>query len=198
MGNGDYNITSGGYYWRGKNNFVVFAKYKLKSNLFYSAFEFRNCIERILIEYFILLKINNVPKNISKLYRAKDIGSMILEIEPNFYKKLNFMNIYLEAINVPNRISIPNLQILNTHYGLLGNYLHSLKEPNETVNSEKWWQSFYKDVSETEKYLYSILSDNFGAFNLNERGLKLFEKWNDGCLSKKDVIKEIHNNTGKE
>lgn len=101
------------------------------------------------------------------------------------------MNINLEALNAGIQVSIPDLQILNIHYGKLGNQLHSIKEPDDTVNSEEWWESFFINVQESEKYLYSVLSENFGSFKLNERGLEIFERWEKGQLSNKEVISEL-------
>ena len=197
MKTNEYDITTGGYYWRGKENLVAVEKLRTKPNLFYAGWEFRCCIERILFEHLALLKVEGLSKSFEKLYRAKDIRREILEMEPEFYEKLKFMNIFFEALSMPDRVFIPDLDILNSIYGKLGSYLHSQKRPEDTVNDDGWWESFLSVVKETDEYINSITGHGFGSFELNERGLEIFKQWQNGEISKNDVIRIVKKDIGQ-
>ncbi len=184
----EYDITSGGYYWRGRQNLEAYRDMGAKPNLFYSAFEFRCCIERILKEYLLLVHTVEIPRSLYKMYRAKELGATILEVEPFFFEKLEYIDIMFEAIGVPNRVFVPDLALLNRLYGRLGNYLHAQNEPEETVNIDQWWQEFMQIVEETEAYIRTIQGHDFGSIELNDRGLEIFNKWQGGEITREQAL----------
>ena len=186
-----YNIRPSGYFWRGKEQIELFDSDKDESHLFYAALEFRICIERFLFETLVLLKIEGLSKKFEKLYRAKELARTIHKIEPDFVDKLKFMNVFLEALGLGNRIFIIDLNYLNRLYGRLGGYLHALKDPDLTTLSEDWWGDFNNDLRETEEYLESGIGYDIGSFDLNEQGLDLFKKWKNEKLSKEATIEII-------
>ncbi|MBA7653641.1 hypothetical protein ES703_61498 [subsurface metagenome] len=191
MNNQEYDVTFGGYYWRGKQNFEAYSKLGAKTNLFYSALEYRSCIERLLFEHLALLNLSDLPKKFLKLYRAKDLRYAILDIEPEFLRKLEYINIMFEAIGVSNRVFIPDLDNLNGFYGRLGDYLHALKEPGETVDRNEWWDGFLKIIEQVDTYLQGVSGHDFGSFKLNDRGLETFEQWKNGKLSNSELVHKI-------
>lgn len=186
-----YKILPSDYYWRGKEKYKEFEKLGNKDLLFYSALEYRNCIERILFDQLYLLKINDLPKKFEKLYRVKDLSATIIDIEPEFFKKLEFINIYLEVLGIPSYIFIPDLNYLNQIYGKLGNFLHSLKDPEKTVKIEEWWDNFISVLKEADEYIVKIIGGFMGSFDLNINGLSLFNKWKQREISDSELKVQI-------
>jgi len=186
-----YNITSGGHFHRGSANLELFNKSNVAPLLLYSALEFRCCIERILIEYLGLMHIEDVPKHIEKIYRVKELKNEILSIEPSFIKKLEFANIFFEALNLPYRVSILNLDKLNEYYGKIGQYVHSNKYPEKTSENSEWWSSFIELLDEIHSHLKSILTNSLADLNFNEYGWKVFDSFDSGKFSKEELIAKI-------
>lgn len=186
-----YNILPSDYYWRGKESYEEYEKTGKKELLFYSALEYRNCIERILFDQLALLKINDLPNKFLKLYRVKELSVNILEIEPDFLKKLEFINIHLEVLGIPKYIFIPDLNYLNQIYGRLGNYLHLLKDPEKTIKIDKWWADFISVLNESEDYIVKIISGFIGSFDLSSKGFSLFSKWNQNEISDSELKEQI-------
>jgi len=95
-----YGIRPSDYFWRGRELYKEYRKNGNKSRIIYAALEYRICIERYLFEVLVLLKIKDIPKKYEKLYRAKDLSSTIFKIEPDLIKKLEFTNIFFEALGM--------------------------------------------------------------------------------------------------
>lgn len=186
-----YDITSGGHFQRGLANLELFQKANIAPLLFYTALEFRCCIERLLIEYLGLMHIEDIPKRIEKIYRVKELKNEILSIEPRFIKKLEFINIYFEAHNLPYRTSILDLDLLNKFYGKIGQYVHSNKYPEKTSENSEWWSSFLELLDKIQKHLFSILNNSFADFNFNQYGWETFDSFDSGEFSKEELIKKI-------
>ncbi len=192
-----YDITSGGHFQRGLANLELFQKANIAPLLFYTALEFRCCIERLLIEYLGLMYIEDIPKRIEKIYRVKELKNEILSIEPRFIKKLEFINIYFEALNLPYRTSILDLDLLNEFYGKVGQYVHSNKYPEKTSENSEWWSSFLELLDQIQKHLYSILNNSLADFNFNQYGWEIFESFDSGEFSKDELIEKIKADTNK-
>jgi len=186
-----YDITSGGHFHRGIANLELFQKTNVAPLLFYTALEFRCCIERILIEYLGLMHIEDIPIRIEKIYRVKELKNEILSIEPSFIKKLKFINIFFEALNLPYRVSILNLDKLNEYYGKIGQYVHSNKYLEKTSENSEWWSSFLDQLKEIQNYLHSILNNSLADFNFNKYGWETFDSFDSGEFSKEKLIKKI-------
>lgn len=184
-----YEITAAAYFRRASANLSAF--HGDPAILFYSALEFRYCIERLLFEYMILIKLNNIQKSMEKLYLARDLKNKILEIEPEFVEKLEFINFYLSALDISEKVFIPDLGILNKYYGRLGNYLHLQKRPEKTCDNPDWWTNFTDLLPEIRDYLGEIFKHPRAHFELNEEGWKLFDKFKTKSTSEEEIIKEI-------
>jgi len=110
---------------------------------FYCAYELRCCIERILLEYLILLKYpEKLSRSEEREYRGERLYNFMKCYDLEFEKKFEFANIYLEAMGVEQNMRIPNFDRLNEIHGRLGNYLHALKVPEETIENRDWLSQF--------------------------------------------------------
>jgi hypothetical protein len=162
------------------------------SYLIYVALELRICIERFLFEYLVIMNTDeNKIENYMKEYRIKNLSNAIYEAEPEFDKKLEYTNFYLNSIGTDFQIKIPNTGLLNNYYGKLGNYLHNFKRPSDTVHKQEWWDTFIDLLEETRAYLFEFIGVPRAFFNLNEKGLELYQAYKDESISKEDIKKRI-------
>ena len=162
------------------------------SYLFYTALELRVSMERFLFEYLVLMNV--VDENIDKYlkeYRVKNLSNAIYEAEPEFDKKLEYTNFYLNTIGADFEIKIPDKAKLNGLYGKLGNYLHNFKDPVDTTNNEEWWQRFIQLLEEARAHLYEYLKVPRGYFKMNEKGFMLYQAYKDESISKEEIKKKI-------
>lgn len=162
------------------------------SYLFYAALELRICIERFLFEYFIIM--NTEEEKIEKYmkeYRIKNLLNAILEAEPEFDSKLEYTNFYLATIGAEFQMQIPDKDKLNSYYGKLGNYLHNLKRPNDTVQNQDWWNTLIQLLEEVRAYLFEFFKVPRVFFKMNDKGFELYQAYKDGSLSKEEIKKRI-------
>lgn len=82
-----YGVDSISYFRRGQRNFNQFEKENRIDWLFYTALEYRNCIEKLLYEYLALTGHESWSKALEKKYRPKELKNEILVIEPEFLQK---------------------------------------------------------------------------------------------------------------
>ena len=94
----------------------------------------------------------------------------------------------LEAMGASNRVFIPDLDLLNQFYGKIGHYLHSQKEPMQTVDRPDWWKEFLNLIEDTYNYISSIGGNDFGSYDLNEHGLDIFRRWQSGEISRAQTL----------
>jgi hypothetical protein len=162
------------------------------SYLFYTALELRVCMERFLFEYLVLINVGdeNIDKYL-KEYRVKNLSNAIYEAEPEFDKKLEYTNFYLNAIGADFGIKIPDKDKLNALYGKLGNYLHNFKDPAYTTNNEGWWQRFIQLLEEARSHLFEYFKRPIGYFKMNEKGLALYQAYKDESISKEEIKNKI-------
>jgi hypothetical protein len=162
------------------------------SYLFYAALELRICIERFLFEYLVIMNTEEVKiEKYLDEYRIKNLSNAILEAEPEFDKKLEYTNFYLATIGTDFQVPIPDKNKLNSYYGKLGNYLHSLKKPSETTQNQDWWNSFIQIIEEVRAYLYQFFKVPRAFFKMNEKGLELYNAYKNGKIAKEDIAKKI-------
>lgn len=162
------------------------------SYLFYASLELRNCIERFLFEYLIIIKTDDrVLKKYLKEYRIKNISGAIKDVEPEFYKKLEFTNFYLSAIGQGFQVPIPDTEKLNGYYGKLGNYLHHFNQPINSTNNQEWWNTLIQLIEETRAYLFQFFESPRAFFKMNERGLIHYEDYKKGIIPKEEIAKKI-------
>jgi len=161
--------------------------------LFYASLELRICMERLLFEYLVIMKTESEKLDkFMSLYRIKDLGKAIYEIEPEFDKKIEYTNFYLKIITgVEFEIPIPNIDILNSLYGKLGNYLHNFKKPEDSVQNQEWWNDFIQLIEETREYLAVFFESPRVDFKMNESGLLLYQAFKDKSISQEELKKKI-------
>ena len=162
------------------------------SYLFYATLELRNCIERFLFEYLVIMNTEAVKiEKYMKEYRIKNLSNAILEAEPEFDKKLEYTNFYLATIGAGFQMQIPDKDKLNSYYGKLGNYLHCFKKPDDTTQNQEWWNAFIQLVEEIRAYLYKFFEVPRAFFKMNNRGLELYNEYKNENLSKEEIAKKI-------
>ena len=162
------------------------------SYLFYTALELRICIERLLFEYLVIMSVGDEKiEKYMKEYRIKNLSNAIYESEPEFDKKLEYTNYYLNAIVHDFGIPSPDKDQLNMLYGKLGNYLHNFKRPSDTTQNVAWWNTFMEQLEETRAYLFQFFEVPRAFFKMNERGLELYQHYKDKSLSQEEIKKKI-------
>ncbi|MBK7228445.1 MAG: hypothetical protein IPH97_06205 [Ignavibacteriales bacterium] len=162
------------------------------SFIFYAALELRICIERFLFEYLVIMNTDESKiEKYMKEYRIKSLSNAIYEAEPEFDKKLEYTNFYLHCIGSNFQIKVPNTNVLNNYYGKLGNYLHNLKRPADTIQKPEWWDEFINLLQETRAYLFEFIGVPRAFFKMNEKGLELYQAYKDESLIKEEIQKRI-------
>lgn len=190
MSSSEYTIDAEAYLARASE---AIAEARDSRFIFYAAFELRCAIERLLFEYIILCSPSGIGRKKENLYRARDLIAEIEKIEPNFLKKLEFINVLLGVIPESVKIVIPNLEKLKGYYGKTNDLLHAHKRPENTVSDEMWWMRSRESIGEAIAYLSSLLEAQRGAIKLNEKGWAVFDKWERGEFSDDDVRRNLIN-----
>lgn len=162
------------------------------SFLFYAALELRICIERLFFEYLVIMKVDEETiEKYMKEYRIKNIANAIYKAEPEFDKKLEYTNFYLQTIGAEFEMPIPDRQRFDMLYGKLGNYLHNFKEPSLTTQNQEWWNTFISLLIETKNYLSEFFIVPRAFLKMNENGLKYYQAYKDGSMAKKEIREKI-------
>jgi hypothetical protein len=129
------------------------------------------------------------------MYRAEDLRKQIEKTAPDFYERIDFLNLWFEAQRLSHRVEKPNLDLLCKLWGRLGNYLHAQKEPKETVGKKDWWVKFDGLLLETRTELEKALKKDRGALRLNNRGMALYELFRTGKYTRQQIINMIRIDT---
>jgi hypothetical protein len=162
------------------------------SFLFYAALELRICLERFLFEYLVIMQVEDAKiEKYMRDYRIKDLTSAIYEAEPEFDKKLEYTNFYLDTIGIGFQMQIPEMRILNAYYGKLGNYLHNLKKPSDSIQNQEWWNTFIQLLEEIKTYMFEFFRVPRAFFQMNEIGLKLYEEFKDINIAREEIARKI-------
>jgi hypothetical protein len=187
-----YDINAATHYNRAAQCLEVFNEHNNPNYLFYASLELRNCIERFLFEQLVLIHLDEEKlQKFKNEYRTKNFRRAILESEPQYYEKIEFMNIYFEALGAPFRIPEPDFDTIDTFYGRLGNYLHSLKMPSVSTESPEWWENFHSLLGDIMNFMAELLRYPQAHFKLNESGNKIFEDYLNGEKNREEVIISI-------
>lgn len=144
---------------------------KENTPLVYSSFEFRCAIERVLMELYILMKMENIVEDdllsigsfssLVKIVHEAGGGNRIL-----LNKLLTFNSILSEYAGLPLTLSIPNVGKLHNYWSNLSRYCHRQIQPDSTWNSTEWVNKGYVLLEEVNQYLKDILEDHFfGSFS---------------------------------
>ena len=162
-----------------------------KDNLYYIALDYRFCVERLLFEYLALVKNSQVSKTLQKLYKASDLARAILKAEPNFFKKIEFVNIYLEVFGIKEKVIPPDLEKLTKIYSGLNNYLHAPKMIDQSIADTKALSKFIDLIDFATVTLGELLSHPRGNIQLNEKGLEIFNDFINEKITKDELINKI-------
>jgi len=165
---------------------------KESSYLFYAALELRISIERLLVEYLVLVGANEEKiESMMNTYRVKDLSRAIYETEPEFDKKLEFTNFYIKTIGADFEIPIPDKNQLNYYYGKLGGYLHNFKKPVDSTQNQEWWNTLIQFLEESRAYLSEHYKVPHGFFKMNEKGLELYTSYKDELIPREGIKQRI-------
>ena len=162
-----------------------------KDNLYYIALDYRFCVERLLFEYLALVKNSQVSKTLQKLYKASDLARAILKAEPNFFKKIEFVNIYLEVFGIKEKVIPPDLEKLTKIYSGLNNYLHAPKMIDQSIADTKALSKFIDLIDFATVTLGELLSHPRGNIQLNETGLEIFNNFINEKITKDELTNKI-------
>jgi len=160
--------------------------------LLYAALDVRLCIERTLFEYLVLIKVSDLPRAMEKIYSAADLNKAILNEEPNFKKKMEFMQVYAQYYGLSLPITLPDLELLALCYGRANEYLHAPKKPDKTWLDIRWWDNLNLVLNKAMNHLVEIHSSFIWNIRLNERGQKLFNRFSTGELTKEELLKAFN------
>ena len=142
--------------------------------LLYAAVDTRLCIERTLFEYLIFIKSGDLPARLERLYSATDLKKAILREEPDFFRKLEFMGLFVKFLPYDKPVVVvPDLDLLSQCYGRTNDYLHCPKRPDETWRKPEWWAELGESLNKSILHLIEIHSGRMGHMNLNAKGEEL-------------------------
>jgi hypothetical protein len=160
---------------------------RTKPLLIYSALELRFSIERTLFEYLGLIHNLELSKHLEKLYSAKDLRSAILNEEPKFYEKIEFMATLAPYMGTDREVRKPDLELLADCYAKLGDYLHAPKRPEKSWQDLEWWTRLENTISKGMKHLIWVHEGALGFIELNDQGQALFDRFVSGEMSLSDA-----------
>jgi hypothetical protein len=103
----------------------------------------------------------------------------ILKEEPAFFKKLEFLNLFIKYLPYDKEIVIPDLDLLSQTYGRANDYLHCSKRTTNAWRNMNWLVSIEKSLKQTIPHLMQMLPSPLGHIDLNPVVMALFEK----CVS---------------
>ncbi len=173
---------------RAEANLALFRQTNQGKCLIYAALEYRCAIERLVFRYLVLVDAN-LPADTEGLYRIVKMRGRILEIDPDFHHKIDFVNLYFRAIGGSQQFAKPDLNLLNSLYGQLGGGLHTINEPARTISDTAWWQRLSVLLSEVHDTLSPLAKVPMVRYKLNDAGKKLFEEYKTGAKTEDEITK---------
>ncbi len=179
---------SGGYIDRANNNINIYEETHAGEHLIYAALEYRCAIERLVFDYLGLIDTNG-QKDEEKLYRIVEMRGRILKLEPDFHLKIDFVNLYLRAMDWPHQFSKPDLDLLNSLYGQLGRFLHAINKPKDTIKNQKWWDRLVQLLSEVRETMAPLSKVPRVHYKLNEAGWKLFGEFKKKTKTEAEIMR---------
>jgi hypothetical protein len=156
--------------------------------LFYCAFELRCAIERILYEYLSHIRNDKLTRQEIGFWSAKTLKQGILDIDPDFIAKIDFMNIILEARGSKHRFAIPDLDALSKDYARLNVYLHAQKRQQLQPS---WWATLKDLVERLHAYAWPFCSQTKIHVELNEAAIRLFEDYKSGRSNREEALQAL-------
>ncbi len=168
----DYKSTAEMHYLR--CGFIL-ERAKHVTEMFWAALELRMCLERLSLEYLVLLtheKLQLSKKEI-KRYQPGDIIPRLLQEAPFFEKTVDFVNAVFKASGHAGEMKFPDLQWSDTTYGRLSNYLHCQRDPLTQEELLKF--ADFVHTSWKEARVYVVTRANIGK--LRPHAEEIFGKY---------------------
>ena len=135
---------------------------------------------------------NALPARLERLYSATNLKKAIIQEEPEFFRKLEFMGLFVKFLPYDNPvIVVPNLDLLSQCYARANDYLHCPKRPDETWQKLDWWAGLEGSLNKGIPHLVDIHTGLMGHMNLSPMGEDLYSKFVDGELSSDEVVAEL-------
>lgn len=181
-----YSADSSAYYARARRCYDEVAKTGKAEPMIYAALELRNCIERLLFEYLVLLGHDRITKAQAKAYRPTEIKDYILAIEPDFDIKMRFTGLITQALT-GSGVYVLNLVDVSQLYGRLGAYLHAPKRPDVTVENPRWWGRLNEALQETFGVLELVYTNAIASVKLHGDGIELYARWKRGEIDDREA-----------
>ena len=183
-----HGISARAYFNRSYNLYPSAAENR--NILFYCALELRCAIERVLFEYLSHIRSGSLAKNESKLWSAETLKAAIFTIEPEFSKKIEFLNLVLKARDIKTQFSVPDLEKISRDYGLLNNYLHAQKRRAHMIDA-KWWLAFRRLIESIHDYAWPYCAEVRINIQLNVGALPLFQEFSRGQKTRDEVVASL-------
>jgi hypothetical protein len=178
----------GGYVNRAEKNLALYADRNAGEYLIYAALEYRCAIERLVFDYLTLVDAN-LPDDTEGLYRIVKMRGKILQIEPDFHHKIDFLNLYFRAIGSQQQFPKPDLDLLNSLHGRLGAFLHTINEPRGTIENPEWWNRLQQLLSQVREVMTPLANVPTVRYKMNDAGWKLFAEFKFRKKSEDEIIK---------
>ena len=187
-----YTIQSVDYYKRALACYDAVPKTGSVAFLFYSALEARNGIERLLYEYLVVFGHPQWDPRWERngLYRPADLKRHILNVEPEFDRKLQFTGVVASGGSGVGVYPI-DLDKMSEMYGRLGRFLHAPKMPEDSVQDSAWWGELQARLVETLEILRDVYSQVVGGVQFHNGGEELYQRWKAGGLTDDQVRSEF-------
>lgn len=189
----NYNISPVGYWKRFRRDIEIHNATQDRSYLFYAALELRYTIEAILFYYLSLVGDRTLPKSVRKLYNAKNLKLAIIQYDPLFLYKLDFVEMCHFYRRELQGFVKPDIDLLSDVYGDLGNYLHAQKKlVRSSLDKDRtFWSQFAKVLDSCNEHVPRILSAPFVTMKFTPLGDSLIEQYSKGQLSKAMLKKTL-------
>lgn len=156
----------------------------LHSPLAYGAFEYRCCIERVLVELLAIMNAGNL--NHRQLAALRTVTALRKAIYSSaggperFRRRMRAHQIWAQEGGAPRgtHIALVDVEKLHVFWRSLSEYCHRQLRPKETWASkgESWIQLGYKLLNEVEDYMWEIeIQGHIGWVRLEEQEVEARE-----------------------
>jgi len=192
-----YSIVPVAYYERYKRNIETHNATQDKSYLFYASLELRYTIESVFFCYLWILSDCKLSEKQKKIWRAKDLKKEILEIDPHFPFRLDFIPLVSYMSNEFAQTAKPDFELLTDSWSHLGYYLHARKVVVTHNLPEEYWIEFKKVLAGPAHNLSLVLSHPFVNLQFTTEGDTVIERYASGQITSEQVVNEFQPRWGR-
>jgi hypothetical protein len=162
----------------------------------YAAFEFRLEIERIGVEYFKAVNGGRIDEDDVRVIESfKRMENRIYHQDGHqaeIDKKLEFLDIFFGALEVPIKIARPNFGRLADFWHRCSNYCHITWTLAATREPEKMFPLVIADLKEVQTYLGAFTQESLAwPGSLSPEFTDLRDRYTRGELTREQVLAEI-------